>query len=270
VTSEVEIQNRIAALLLRRHDLGKDEEARAFASEHIGGNARVAPVEQLEIYREQFWLRHTGSLVEDFPGVGGVLGQSDWERLVEEYLIAHPPITFSLRELGEKLPDFASTRSFLPNRELVVDMARLEWAYVEVFDAPESAPLDPEKLRAVPEDAWEGIRLVPNPALRLLRTGYPVVELRRRIIASEEASVPLPGPEAGHLAIIRRKLVIEHEVLDPGAFALLSKLSRQISLGEACERTRAELSLAPDALARELETWFATFTARGYVVDLEL
>ena len=41
-------------------------------------------------------------------------------------------------------------------------------------------------------------------------------------------------------------------------------------LGAACEETRVELSIAPEALARELESWFATFTARGYVVDLEL
>ena len=269
MTTEAEIQSRIATLLVRRRDLAKDEEACAFAREHIGGNERVSPVEQLEIYREQYWLRHTGSLVEDFPGVGGVLGQRDWERLVEEYLALHPPNTFSLRELGEHLPDFASTCSWLPNRELVVDMARLEWAYVEVFDARDAPPLEPEKLRAVPEDAWERVRLVPHPALRLLRVGYPVVALRRRLLVAETAP-PLPEPETLHLAISRQKLVIEHDVLDPGAFALLSKLCRSIPLGVACEQTRVELSLAPEALARELETWFATFTARGYVVDLEL
>jgi hypothetical protein len=269
MTSEVEIQTRVAALLVRRRDLGKDEEARAFAREHIAGNARVSPVEQLEIYREQYWLRHTGSLVEDFPGVGGVLGQSDWERLVEEYLVAYPPTTFSLRELGEHLPDFASTCAWLPNRELVTDMARLEWAYVEVFDAAEAASLAPERLSAVPEGAWERVRLVPNPALRLLRVGYPVVAFRRQLLVAETAP-PLPEPETLHLAISRQKLVIEHDLLDPGAFSLLSKLCRSMPLGAACEQTGAELSLAPEALARELETWFATFTARGYVVDLEV
>jgi hypothetical protein len=269
VTLEGEIQSRIASLLVRRRDLTKDDEACAFAREHIAGNDRVSPVEQLEIYREQYWLRHTGSLVEDFPGVGGVLGQSDWERLVEEYLVAHPPTTFSLRELGEKLPDFASTRAWLPNRELVTDMARLEWAYIEVFDAPDAPPLDPERLRAVPEDAWERVRLVPHPALRLLRVGYPVVALRRQLLVAE-SSPPLPEPETLHLAISRRKLTIEHDMLDPAAFSLLSKLSRSMPLGAACEETRVELSIAPEALARALETWFATFTARGYVVDLEL
>jgi hypothetical protein len=273
MTPEAELQTRIAAFLLRRRDLTKDDEARAFAHEHVAGNARVSPVEQLEIYREQYWLRHTGSLVEDFPGVGGLLGQADWDRLVQEYLVTHPPRTVSLRELGEDLPEFASTCDWLPHRELTLDMARLEWAHVEVFDAPEAAPLDPEKLRAVPEDAWETVRLVPNPTLRLLRFGYPVLDLRRRLLvargadpAGDPVSLPEPGP--CHYAVCRRNLVIQHDELDPRAFTLLSKLSRAMPLGEACESTANELSLELEVVASELETWFATFTARGYVVDL--
>jgi len=272
VTPEAELQTRIAAFLLRRRDLGKDPDARGFADEHIGGNTRLSPVEQLEIYREQYWLRHTGSLLEDFPGVWGILGQHDWERLVEEYLLAHPPATFSLRELGERLPQFVRTREGLPNRELVADMAELEWAHVGVFDAPEAPPLDPEKLRAVPEDAWEGVRLVPHPALRLLHTKYPVLELRRRLLAARDASddtpIPMPDAEPSFLAIFRRNLAIEHEPLDPGAFTVLSKLCRAMPLGPACEETAQELAIELELVARELETWFATFTARGYVIDL--
>jgi hypothetical protein len=276
VTPEADVQARFARFLLRRRDLTKDAEAQAFASEHIAGNARVSPVEQLEIYREQYWLRHTGSLVEDFPGVGGILGQGDWERLVEEYLLAHPPATFSLRELGQALPDYASTCDWLPNRELVVDMARLEWAHVEVFDAPETPPLDAEKLRAVPEDAWERVRLLPAPTLRLLRVAYPVVALRERLLSPQggrsapDEPVVFPEPEPGHYAVCRRKLVIEHDELDPRAFALLSKLCRRVPLGEACESLASELSVDPEVIVRELETWFATFTARGYLVDLAL
>jgi hypothetical protein len=274
VSSESELQTKLARFLLRRRDLTKDAEAREFAREHVAGNARVSPVEQLEIYREQYWLRHTGSLVEDFPGVGGILERSDWERLVEEYLLAHPPATFSLRELGEHLPEFAETCDWMPHRELVVDMARLEWAHVEVFDAPEPTPLDPEKLRAVPEDAWEQVRLVPNPALRLVGVAYPVAPLRRRLLLAQSATspsdeaIPLPDRESHHYAVCRRNLAIEHDELDPRAFALLSKLCRGAPLGEACESLASELSVEPEVIARELETWFATFTARAYLVDL--
>lgn len=275
MTPEATLQATLAELLVRRRDLTKDAEAIAFASKHIGGNARFSPVEQVEIYREQYWLRHTGSLVEDFPGVGTVLGQDDWERLVEEYLLTHPPVTFSLRELGEGLPDFAETRDWLPQRELIVDMARLEWAHIEVFDAEEPEPLAPEKLGAVPEDAWEGVRLVPSPALRLLHTRYPVLELRRRILVAQSDSdpgdaIPLPEPRAEHLAVHRRKLAIEHDRLDPSAFSLLSKLASSVPLGAALAATASELGLSSDALASELELWFATWSARGYLIDIAL
>src|SRR5690606_16668745 len=43
----------------------------------------MSPVERLEIYREQFWLRHTACLLEDYPALSALLGQADWERLVE-------------------------------------------------------------------------------------------------------------------------------------------------------------------------------------------
>ncbi len=114
------------------------------------------------------------SLLEDFPGIAGVLGQSAWERLVEEYLLAHPPTSFSLRDLGEKLPAFLESADFLPQRELVLDMARFEWAHIEVFDAPAVPPLTPEAVADLDEEALASARLVLSPALRLLGVSYPV------------------------------------------------------------------------------------------------
>jgi hypothetical protein len=64
---------------------------------------RTTPVERLEIYREQFWLRHRSSLVEDFPGVSGILGRRAWAALIEGYLEAHPPHSYTLRDLGLRL-----------------------------------------------------------------------------------------------------------------------------------------------------------------------
>ncbi|HKO94438.1 MAG TPA: DNA-binding domain-containing protein, partial [Polyangiaceae bacterium] len=95
-----ELQHWVVRHLQQLRALPKDAAIRAEAADRLTGNDRLAPVEQLEIYREQFWLRHTASLVEDFPGVGGVLGQADWEQLVEGYLQAHPSESWTLRELG--------------------------------------------------------------------------------------------------------------------------------------------------------------------------
>jgi hypothetical protein len=277
MSTERELQRKMADFLRRRRDLGQDDEAKAFALAHLGDNPRLSGIEMLEIYREQFWLRHTASLVEDFPGVGGIIGSEDWNRLAVEYLLAHRPETFTLRDLGAKLPEFVATRAWLEQPALVADMARLEWAHVEVFDAADVPSLDPKKLAAVPEDAWEGARLVPDPALRLLRLEYPVIPLRRRLLASEEHDhenegehdeIPLPEPARGQFAVHRRERGIFHDALDLPAYSLLDRLVQGRPLGVACEEASQTLGLSVEVLGGRLEGWFAEWARLGYVVDV--
>jgi hypothetical protein len=273
MSSASELQRTMADFLRRRHDLGKDDEARAFALAHLGDNDRLSGVEMLEIYREQFWLRHTGSLIEDFRGVGGIIGGEEWNRLAVEYLLAYRPETFTLRDLGSRLPAFIATRDWLEHRALVADMARLEWAHVEVFDAADVPLLDPKKLATVPEDAWEGARLIPDPALRLLRFEYPVIPLRRRLLTPEEhdgehGEIPLPEPSPSQWAVHRRERGIFHDALDVPAYFLLDRLVQGRPLGAACEETSQAVGLSVEALGEKLEGWFREWARLGYVVDV--
>ena len=148
----VESQSATRTLVIDSFDLESAlERDAAICSEcelHLTGNERSRPVDQLEVYREQFWLRHTASLVEDFPGVGGVLGQTEWEGLVEGYLEAHSPESYTLRELGRHFPDHVAQCTQLPEHALCSDMARLEWRFIELFDAADCPPLDLAKLTA--------------------------------------------------------------------------------------------------------------------------
>jgi hypothetical protein len=262
----------MAVFLRRPRDLAKDEEARRFAELYLGGNARLSPVEQLEIYREQFFLRHTDSLVEDFPGVGGILGQTEWDELVWAYLATVPPASYDLAELGVGLPDFIANRAGLERRELLVDMATLEWNHVVVFSAPDRPRLDPRKLASVPVSAWERARLEPDPGLRLQRVRYPVVALRRELIAARDDGrsepVALPDAAPSCLAVHRRERLIHHDVLEVPAFELLRAIADGEPLGRACEIAAQRAGVALEELGRGLEAWFGDWAARGYVVDV--
>ena len=272
MTDAAAIQAQLAAFLRHRRDLTRDDAARRFAAEHLAGSARLSPVEQLEIYREQFYLRHTASLVEDFPGVSGILGQDDWDRLVWDYLANVAPESYDLSELGAGLAEFASGCTWLEQRELVVDMARLEYAHLLVFDAPDAPPLDPSKLAAVPPDAWESARLVTDTGLQCLRLRYPVVELRSAIVRATEqgdvTDIALPAPQAGYFAVHRRALAIFHDALEADAWALLEHIARGEPLAAACEGAARELGVAVEALGEKLERWFSEWSGRGYFADV--
>jgi hypothetical protein len=264
-----ELQTWMANLLVRRRALAKDAQVTAAASERVTGNDRLLPVDQVEIYREQFWLRHSASLVEDFPGLGGILGQDDWERLIEEYLDAVPPVAYSLRDLGDRLPAFVESCERLPHRELCSDMARLEWAYIDAFDAADARPLDAAKLAAIPESAWETARIVLDPAVRLLKVRYPVADLRRALRTSSEP-VPIPEPRAENLVIHRTRRSLFWQPVSSGAFELLVALSEGLSLVKACERAIELVPEEAEAIENQISDWFQDWGKRGWVVDVEV
>ncbi len=270
-----EVQRFIVEQLRQRSKLSKIAEARRGAEAHLTGNDRLLPVEQLDIYRQQFWLRHTSSLVEDFPGLGGILGQRAWEELVEDYLSQVPPQSWTLRDLGSGLPEFVAVRSETPHQRLCVDMAHLEWLYVEAFDAAEAPPLDATKLASIDEAAWPKARIVLHPSLRLLRTEYPVAALRRELRQAAEnemrgqgTSVPIPERKPQNLALYRgAELGLRYCELKPAPMSVLEQLSRGLALEAACEAAATSPGLAAE-IEHKVGAWFADWGKRGWVVDV--
>jgi hypothetical protein len=268
-----DLQEWMAGLLRRRTGLPKDAAMVEAAARHVAGSARVSPVEQLEIYREQFWLRHTASLLEDFPGLSGILGQEDWERLSESYLAEVTPTAWSLRDLGKDLPGHVERAAWLPHHELCVDMARLEWAYVELFDAAGAPPLDAAKLAAIPEEAWATARIVLAPAVALLRVAYPVGELRRKLRESTATGTAVPIPERDPAALVLYRgadLRLYDTRVSDAAFAVLGELSRGVPLVPACERAASHVPDAAEEIEERTGEWFLDWGRRGWVVDVEI
>ncbi|HTV24585.1 MAG TPA: DNA-binding domain-containing protein [Polyangiaceae bacterium] len=267
------LQRWVVEHLQGRRALPQSEAVSREARDRLTGNDRLSPVEQLEIYREQFWLRHTASLVEDFPGVGGILGQTEWEKLVEGYLGASSPRGWTLRELGRHFPEHVASQHGLPHHALCSDMARLEWCFIELFDAADRPGLDFGKLGSLPPGSLETGQIVLNPALALLEVSHPVADLRQRLLAArtthDAPPVAIPEPEAQQLVLYRaadRRLY--HRPVGPEAFALLAALQRGLSLVAACEHALEQAPEHAERLQRNVGTWFQQWAKRGWIVDV--
>ncbi len=268
-----ELQHWVALHLQSRRGLPQNGAISAEARARLTGNPRLTPVAQLEVYREQFWLRHTSSLVEDFPGVGGILGQAEWEPLVESYLASFSPESWTLRDLGRRFPEHVAAQHALPHRALCSDMARLEWRFIELFDAADCPPLDLSKLGALPAGALETGHIVLNPALSLLEVAYPVADLRERLLTRRAsggaAPVAIPEPEAQQLVLYRHQdRRLYHRPVPPEAFALLHALGRGLALVAACEYALEQAPEHAERLQRNVGTWFQQWAKRGWIVDV--
>jgi hypothetical protein len=263
--------------LLLRHPRGlaKSEAMQKAAAIHFAGNERLSPAEQVNIYRQQFWLRHTSALVEDFPGLTRLLGQKSWEPIAESYLSLKSNDTLALKDLGRNMAQHLRS---LPERTiahlgidrlLLVEMAELEWAYLRAFDLCEHPPLSLEKLAKIPADDWGKARFLLSPTLSLFRFQYPVADLRRSFkAASESLSVRGDAKEPHNLVVYRRERTLWDKRVSNAAFLLLEQFHKGTPLVPACEAIVAADPSAEQVLDEQLTEWFTLWGRLGWIVDV--
>lgn len=219
----------------------------------IEPNARLTSEERLDIYATMYFYRLHDCIAEDYPKTQARIGSTEFHNLITDYLLAHPPSHYSLREAGRALPGFLRDHRLAETTPALVDLARLEWARVSVFDERDAKPLDREGFLGVsaarPEDF--SIRLIP--AARVLT-------LDARALALWNDDTP-EGEVAPHFAqggkrcvlVWRKQFAVFHRpAVEDEERCFPALTDNGITLPEL-----AELLLKPDAGAERTSERFA-------------
>jgi hypothetical protein len=248
-----------------------DEGARtALATQIAAGNGRLSPAEQVDIYREQYLLRHRDVLREDFLTLEHALGAARFGELASDYFLAFPPRSSSLRDLGADLPGFVARAAPWAADPLLADLARIEWAFVEAFDAPNAQPLDLAAVSAVAEDAWPSARLVLQPSVRRVSLRYPAHEVRVAVRSGGASAVFVrPDPAPSYVVVFRGAERLQSLAIDAEAYALLDELARGTALGDACERVATASGASSASFEEKVGAWFQEWTALGWLSRVE-
>jgi hypothetical protein len=255
------------------------ESVSKIAEGYVKPNDRLTSFERLEIYNRQYWFRVIAAVSEDYPALGAVLGAKRFDALVLAYLKENPSTSFNLRNLSANLPVWLVDHpEFAPARHaLLLDVARLEWAYVEAFDRATLPPLMPEDFG----ELGEGSKLALQPHIQLLDLQYPVDELVLAVhketpesdIVSNAVSerkhaerIRLPRMKRAriYLAVHRFDDSIYYRRIDREAFLLLSSLQQRHTLGEAIGVAFAGSKLPDEEQARIIQECFAHAAELGW------
>ena len=162
---------------IARLSVSEDEEWQGFDSalvQLVQGHGQLGPKERLDIYAQMYCARLLDILQEDFPRVAALLGDEQFRAVGRAYLRQSPSTHPSVRYLGAHFAAFLGTRAEIASLPFLADLAHLEWARLEVFDAPDVEPLRLEDLQAIPPDEWPLLRFRLIPAYQILRCGWPI------------------------------------------------------------------------------------------------
>ena len=255
------------------------------AASFVAPNSRLTAFERLEIYNRQYWFRVLAALQEDFPALRMVLGSSAFDLLSVAYLNAHPSRSFTLRNLGSKLPEWlAANPSFAGRRHrLAVDVLRIEWAFVESFDSAERDPLTLEQIQTLDANS----RLALQPHLQLVALEYPADELVLGLHQGDKRQTSEAGVEhddsdapPAKLPKLRRRPIwlAAHRVdfsvyylrLGREEFLTLRAIREGLPLADAIQAGFVGSRIPLSRRATVVEKWFTSWAELDWICALDL
>jgi hypothetical protein len=248
----------------------------------VDPSKRRTSIERLEVYANAYYARLLECLRDEFPALHHAVGEEIFDGLAFGYLQAYPSHSYTLSELSRHFVEYLeetrprdeddpTERPSWP--DFMIDLARLERCYSEVFDGPGAERLTllgREELRNVSPDDWVKSRLVPVPCLKLLKLRFPVHAYATAV--REKQDPDLPNPKPTWLAVSRINYVVRRWTLTHVQFELLSALVPGKTVGSAIEQA-AQLAVdsgeSVDQLAGSLRDWFAEWSSAGFFLAIQ-
>ena len=236
----------------------------------VARGPRLSGRECVAIYRHGYLARLSECLRDDYACLAASVGDDHFDSLCRQYISQHPSSLPSLNKFGRFMPEVCAASSVLEHAAFCTDLARLEWALVEVTHAAAAPALDLQALQAIAPGAWSTARLFTHQALRLLRFAYPV-NTHYQAYRHDAVLRPVPAPSPSATVVYRRELALWRMDLTPAMTAVLGALLEGSTIGEALLQMQLpELDAQTRAEAeRSVMHWFQAWMSAGFFTQIE-
>lgn len=184
----------------------------------------------LALYRRLIRTNYTQVLAVTYPALRRLVGQRYFDILARGYLKKYPSTSGDLFPYGRRLPAFLHE---LQVPRLLVELARLEWACHEVYQAADAPPLPQDQLQAMASVDPSRVTFQFHAATRLLSFPFQVHRvwqaLQPEASSDEVVDLPLPEEETG-VVVTRGEGQVQVTPLARLDYLLLEALSRGVDV----------------------------------------
>ena len=213
---------------------------------------------RLASYNRQYWFRLLTVMQEEYPLLRHLLGLSDFNRMVIDYLTAYPSVSPQLRHLSDALVDFLAEHEGWGSRRRR-QCARLEHAHIQAFDAEHRPP-------AVLTAATLSAPLRLQPHLTLIAEDWDLVDWRARVrLDHDDAITVILTERPAWWAIWRHRDGVRSTRLGAHQHALLVRIAQGEPLSAACAGLAEGLDETQTAFVMaNIQGWFSRWAASGW------
>lgn len=241
------------------HAGAMDAQRQGLSSASVGAiikpSSRLDSVERISVYRNAYYARLLECFQVEYPVLKKLLGAELFKAFVFEYLQKYPSRSYTLNQLGAQFPTYLMETQ--PERKssdlkqaawvtLILELAKLERAYTEVYDGPghekESLPSASDLLKPDLE-IFATLKLLAADCLRLFSFEHDLLEyflgIRKGLSPDQR-----PPQKRTWIALIRQEYNMRFFKLSELDYTILQLLFKGFSIQEAIGQIPTELAKA--------------------------
>ncbi|MEY2838136.1 MAG: hypothetical protein RJB60_435 [Pseudomonadota bacterium] len=242
---------------LQKHILQGDTEV----ASAVQDQGRLPPLARLNIYHAAYRWRLLEVMQDHFGQTHRYLGDEFFNSEAQAFIEAHPSEQHNLRDYGLAWPDWLAQR--YPDDTDMADLARLEWALRQAFDAANRPTMGLAELGTIPAEAWATLGFELAPGTTVLRLSHAVAPLWQSL-SREEAPEPVRN-EATCLLVWRQGWQPHFRSLQADEAQAVEALLAGHSFSEAC----AHLAASNNGEAR-VSQWLQAWAKEGLLARVNL
>jgi hypothetical protein len=229
----------------------------------------VSASQGLQIYRHAYRTRLREALTDNYSALARALGDERFAALADRYADWQPPHAAHLRPYGDRLCELVDDLAASEAGAAIVphpaygDLARMDRALRDAFDAIDHPSLKFAELASLPADHWPQLQLRLLPSARLVPLLWGVESAWHQLQSAAEGAEPALEPPPTHrhtLLVWRRDLDTHWRALGDEEADVLASVLRGLCFGELSEQLASLLDDPTQASARlvgHLQQWLA-------------
>lgn len=221
-----EVQDRLQAAILASDDGFLDL---------ILDNSRTTRATLFGVYRNAYVGRLVEILQNEYPVLAAYCGGERFRTLAESYIAAFPSNSQNARWFGTRLLGFlGSSEAYGENPELA-DIAEIETAVSNAFDAVDAPVLDIGGVTQFPPDAWGKLVFAPHASVTRFDATTNAFAIWKSLKNGDTAPSPLILSDAEHIIVWRQETTPLVRVMAREEAMMWTEAARGVRFEVLCE-----------------------------------
>ncbi len=202
--------------------------------ERIESTTRRSGGQRMVLYSNAYILRLKEALSTDYERLHSYLGDELFDSLMEHYIEGYPSQHPSLRYFGQHMVEFLEQNDPFKSLPEVTEIARIEQAFANSFDAADCSYVSLEQLAELDHSSWATLTLRFHDAVQLLPQRYNSFQIWQAL-ANEETPPQKTSDDTIWLIWRRQDLISNYRTLEDAELAALTLMISGGDFAEMCE-----------------------------------